>query len=42
MTPLDAYDLDEQRPEDRAYIAMILPSATLLRQHPERFKTFYD
>lgn len=34
--------LDEQRPEDRAYLAVILPSATLLRQHPQRFNTCYS
>ena len=34
--------LDENRPGDRAYLAVILPSVSLLRQHPEKFKTVYD
>lgn len=34
--------LDERRPEQRAYLAVILPSATLLRQHPQKFKTSYS
>lgn len=33
--------LDESRPEQRAYLAVILPSATLLRQQPQKFKTSY-
>lgn len=34
--------LDENRPDERAYLAVILPSVALLRQHPKRFKTVYD
>ena len=34
--------LDERRPEQRSYLAVILPSATLLRQHPQKFKTTYS
>ena len=34
--------LDERRPEQRAYLAVIQPSATLLRQHPQKFKTSHS
>lgn len=34
--------LDEAKPEDRVYLAVILPSVSLLRQHPKKFKPTYD
>lgn len=33
--------LDEKRPEDLAYLAVMLPSASLLREHPGKFRTVY-
>jgi hypothetical protein len=34
--------LDERRAEERSYLAVILPSATLIRQNPEKFKGSYN
>jgi hypothetical protein len=34
--------LEESSPGDRAYLAVILPCASMLRQHPDRFKTAYS
>ena len=34
--------LDVRRPEERSYLAVILPSATLIRQNPEKFKASYN
>lgn len=34
--------LEESSPADRAYLAVILPCASMLRQQPDRFKTAYN
>jgi hypothetical protein len=34
--------LDANRPEERSYLAVILPCATLIRQNPEKFKASYN
>lgn len=34
--------LDDKDSGDRPYLAVILPCASLLRQHPERFRTVYS
>ncbi len=34
--------LDESRPEDRSYLAVILPCVYLLREYPNKFRTTYS